>query len=117
MKLKFHSEGFLVSRKTKKEIKKKLMAKVGVSISIFKKIPINNSCAIYSECNGEYNPLAIFGDISNQETNYFFGTIGLTRPKRIFFFLMDIDSLLWVAGENVIMPTSKDEKKVYVKIN
>ena len=118
MKLTFHSEGFLVSRKTKKEIKKKLMDRFGVSISIFKKFPLNNKpFAIFSECENTYDPTKIFSNVCDHATNYLFGTVVLKRPKKTFFFLIDINKTLFVAGEDVIMPTSKDEKKVYVKIN
>lgn len=112
IKLKFHHEGLLVSRKVKKEIKNMLLEKLGTPISDLVKFSIDDSLfAVYSEETSE-NPVFIFRNVC-MVTNYLFGTIKLKRAKKVFYYLIDIDTPLSINNELTIFPL-EGKKIAYV---
>ncbi len=114
MKTKFCNSKLLVSRKTKKEIKKQILSKMGCKAKDLKSTQISKKFFVFYDKEQD-QPLMVFNEILGQEptTNYLFGSIEI--KTNTLFFLVDIDETLSIAGEDTIMPNT-GTKKIYVKL-
>jgi len=111
MKTRFCKLELSISRKQKKEIKKKILNKVGCTTSDLEKIEIGNGFVVFSN-EKHFNPLEIFESVfENPTTNYLFDSIEINTQK--IFFLVDIDNTLSISGIETIMPNT-EIKRIYV---